>query len=274
MNEAGGATTAVRGDGEASVAEEAPVRPMRAAAVRNRRLILEAAEEVFAAQGVSAPIDAVAERAGVGVGTLYRHFPTKEALFEAIVLTRLEELVAAAAEGAERDDAGEAFFSFLRLFAGKLSNKHDLIDALGAEGIDIKSRCAGMAGDLESGVETMIRRAEAAGAVRDGVTPKEVLGLVVGLCQATERPEFDGVSRQRMVDVVCAGAMVHPGDIIVGDVDGVVVVPRQNAEAVVRACEARLAKEAKNRERLRAGELGLDMYGLREKLKNLGVEWV
>ena len=76
------------------------------------------------------------------------------------------------------------------------------------------------------------------------------------------------------VETVCAGAIVHPGDIIVGDVDGLVVVPRQDAEEVVRACEARLAKEAKNRERLRAGELGLNMYGLREKLKNLGVEWV
>jgi 4-hydroxy-4-methyl-2-oxoglutarate aldolase len=76
------------------------------------------------------------------------------------------------------------------------------------------------------------------------------------------------------IDVVCAGALVHPGDIIVGDVDGLVVVPRQDAGEVVRACEARLAKEAKNRERLRAGELGLNMYGLREKLKNLGVEWV
>jgi 4-hydroxy-4-methyl-2-oxoglutarate aldolase len=76
------------------------------------------------------------------------------------------------------------------------------------------------------------------------------------------------------IDVVCAGALVHPGDIIVGDVDGLVVVPRQDAEEVVHACEARLAKEAKNRERLRAGELGLNMYGLREKLKNLGVEWV
>jgi 4-hydroxy-4-methyl-2-oxoglutarate aldolase len=52
------------------------------------------------------------------------------------------------------------------------------------------------------------------------------------------------------------------------------VVPRQNAAEVVATCEARLAKEAKNRERLKAGELGLDMYGLREKLKNLGVEWV
>jgi 4-hydroxy-4-methyl-2-oxoglutarate aldolase len=76
------------------------------------------------------------------------------------------------------------------------------------------------------------------------------------------------------IDIVCAGALVHPGDVIVADVDGIVVVPRQEAPEVVRACEARLAKEAKNRERLKAGELGLDMYGLREKLKNLGVEWV
>jgi 4-hydroxy-4-methyl-2-oxoglutarate aldolase len=76
------------------------------------------------------------------------------------------------------------------------------------------------------------------------------------------------------IDIVCAGALVHPGDVIVGDVDGIVVVPRQQAAEVVRLCEARLAKEAKNRERLRAGELGLDIYGLREKLKNLGVEWV
>ncbi len=72
------------------------------------------------------------------------------------------------------------------------------------------------------------------------------------------------------IDIVCAGASVHPGDVIVGDVDGIVVVPRQDAAEVVRSCEARLAKEAKNRERLKAGELGLDMYGLREKLKNLG----
>ena len=76
------------------------------------------------------------------------------------------------------------------------------------------------------------------------------------------------------IDIVCAGALVHPGDVIVADVDGIVVVPRQEAAEVAKACEARLAKEAKNRERLKAGELGLDMYGLREKLKNLGVEWV
>jgi 4-hydroxy-4-methyl-2-oxoglutarate aldolase len=76
------------------------------------------------------------------------------------------------------------------------------------------------------------------------------------------------------IDVVCAGALVHPGDVIVADVDGVVVVQRREAAEVVRLCAERLAKEAKNRERLRAGELGLDMYGLRAKIKALGVEYV
>ena len=65
-------------------------RPLRADARKNRARLLAAAEEVFAEQGVSVPIDDVAQRAGVGVGTLYRHFPTKEALFVAVVATRFE----------------------------------------------------------------------------------------------------------------------------------------------------------------------------------------
>ena len=76
------------------------------------------------------------------------------------------------------------------------------------------------------------------------------------------------------IDIVCAGALVHPGDVIVADIDGIVVIQVQQVAEVVKACEARLAKEARFREQLNAGELGLDMLGLREKLKNLGVEWV
>jgi 4-hydroxy-4-methyl-2-oxoglutarate aldolase len=73
------------------------------------------------------------------------------------------------------------------------------------------------------------------------------------------------------VPVVCAGAAIAPGDVIVGDVDGVVVVPRQAAGEVARLGNERLAKEEKSRERLRKGELGLDFYGLRAKLTELGV---
>jgi 4-hydroxy-4-methyl-2-oxoglutarate aldolase len=75
------------------------------------------------------------------------------------------------------------------------------------------------------------------------------------------------------VELVCAGAVVHPGDAVVADADGVVVVPRRASAEVVLLSEERLAKEKRNRERLRSGELGLDMYGLRAKLKDLGVEY-
>jgi AcrR family transcriptional regulator len=180
-------------------------RPMRADALKNQGRILEAAEEVFALQGVSAPIDMVAERAGVGVGTVYRHFPTKEALFEAIVLSRLEELASAASAATQADDANEAFFSFLRLFARQVSKKHDLIDALGAAGIDIKSQCSATIGVLESGVERMLERAEAVGAVRGGVSTHEVIGLLVGVCQAAEQSDLDAASQERMVEVICDG---------------------------------------------------------------------
>jgi 4-hydroxy-4-methyl-2-oxoglutarate aldolase len=76
------------------------------------------------------------------------------------------------------------------------------------------------------------------------------------------------------VDVVCAGAIVHPGDVIVADVDGVVVVPRELAVDVAQLSDQRRIKEEKSRARLKAGELGLDIYGLRAKLEELGVEWV
>jgi 4-hydroxy-4-methyl-2-oxoglutarate aldolase len=76
------------------------------------------------------------------------------------------------------------------------------------------------------------------------------------------------------VPIVCAGATVHPGDVIVGDADGVVVVPRASADEAARLGNDRVTKEARTRERLRAGELGLDFYGLRSKLKDLGVVWV
>jgi 4-hydroxy-4-methyl-2-oxoglutarate aldolase len=76
------------------------------------------------------------------------------------------------------------------------------------------------------------------------------------------------------VPIVCAGALVNAGDVVVGDADGVVVVKRELAAEVARLGNERVAKEQKSRERLRAGELGLDFYGLRAKLKELGVEYV
>jgi 4-hydroxy-4-methyl-2-oxoglutarate aldolase len=76
------------------------------------------------------------------------------------------------------------------------------------------------------------------------------------------------------IPIVCAGAPVHPGDVIVADADGVVVVPEGRAGEIARLGRERVANEDRSRERLRNGELGVDFYGLREKLKALGVEYV
>jgi AcrR family transcriptional regulator len=180
---------------------EAAARPLRADAAKNRERILEAAEATFTAEGVSAPIDAVAQRAGVGVGTVYRHFPTKEALFEAIVTSRLDELCETTRQLAEGEPPNEAVFSFLREFGRQASAKQDLFDAMGAAGLDIKSACAASVDELTRGNDLLLEHAKAAGAVRDDVATGEVMALIVGACHSKQ----DDLVCQRMVEIVCNG---------------------------------------------------------------------
>ena len=111
------------------------LRPLRADARRNRAKVLAAAEEVFASEGLAVPIDEVARRAGVGVGTVYRHFPTKEALFEAIVVARLEALVERAEELATSDDPGTAMFTFISELVDLAVQKKDLTEELARAGV-------------------------------------------------------------------------------------------------------------------------------------------
>jgi AcrR family transcriptional regulator len=178
---------------------------MRADALKNRQRILEAAEETFASLGLSVPIDVVAERAGVGVGTLYRHFPTKEALFEAIVTTRLEVLVEEASARLDAGDPADALFSFLHRFANEALSKSDLFDAMNAAGFDIKSRCAEMVDDLKQGIDVLVGHAKAVGAIRPDITADEVMSLVSGTCMAARQARLDDASCQRMVQIVCDG---------------------------------------------------------------------
>lgn len=181
---------------------------MRADAVKNRTRILAAAEAVFATEGVSVPIDLVAERAGVGVGTLYRHFPTKEDLFEAIVMARLEELVNLARAYGDADDPGEALFSFLHEFAREASAKRDLFEAMGSAGIDFKSQCTELLDEMKQRIDLLVQRAVSAGAVRSDIATEEVIGLVVGACHSTGQSGLGDATVQRMVAVVCDGLRV------------------------------------------------------------------
>jgi AcrR family transcriptional regulator len=180
-------------------------RPLRADARRNRAQILAAAEEVFAASGLAVPIDEVAARAGVGVGTVYRHFPNKEALFEAIVLHRMEGLVADARELADAPDASRAFFAFLEKFAAQIATKRDLGDALSRAGIDIKVRAEVLLPELQSAVGHLVVRAQHAGAIRRDVTAEEVFALVAGTCMAAENSGLGPAGFRRLLSVVCEG---------------------------------------------------------------------
>src|SRR4051812_19073291 len=113
-------------------------RALRVDAERNRLRVLEVAEAVFATEGLSVPIDEIARRAGLGVGTLYRHFPTKEALFSAILVARMDESAARARDALEGDAPGDAFFEFLtRMVEGWRKKKH-FMEALATAGVDLK----------------------------------------------------------------------------------------------------------------------------------------
>ncbi|MGH7642980.1 MAG: TetR/AcrR family transcriptional regulator [Candidatus Dormibacteria bacterium] len=180
-------------------------RPLRADAVRNRQRLLEAAEATFAKEGAAVSIDTVAERAGVGVGTVYRHFPTKEALFQAIVMARLQELLDALSACSAGSDPGEAISSFLRHFARQAAAKQDLFDAMSAAGIDIKSSCSVKVDQLRAAFDVLLTRAKTAGDVRPDVSTDEIFGLVSAACKSADRSGADDASLQRMAEIVCIG---------------------------------------------------------------------
>ncbi|HXW35540.1 MAG TPA: helix-turn-helix domain-containing protein [Acidimicrobiales bacterium] len=183
-------------------------RPKRADALRNRAAILEAAETVFAAQGISAPIDEVAREACVGVGTVYRHFPTKEALFEAILTSRVEQFTQEVAASSASRNPGEALFELMGRVVEVGSRKKDLADALASAGIDIKERSSHVFENLLREVDKLLRRAQEAGDVRSDITVEDLMGLVSGAC-VTRDSHIDDAGSKRMLEVICDGLRVR-----------------------------------------------------------------
>ena len=189
-------------------------RRLRADAQRNRDRILEVARETFTQEGLNVPVDLIAERANVGVGTLYRHFPTKEALAGAILTSRLEALIGEAEQLAESPDPGDAFFGFLRLMATRSAADMALADAFTEAGYDVKSGSAQFKDRLLEAIDRLLRRAQAAGAVRTDLTSSDVLALMAASCMATGRFGLSGADRDRVLGVVFdglrpAGSQVH-----------------------------------------------------------------
>lgn len=177
---------------------------MRRNAQQNRDRILAAAEAVFGEQGASGSTEEVARRAGVGIATVFRHFPTKDALVEAALLNHFAVLGERAAELAESRDPARALRTLVRTMIETGATKITLASLLGARG-EFPASVRGASDELRASVALVLRRAQQAGAARQSVTVDEVYLLVRGLATASATQPTSPRTLRRAMDVVLAG---------------------------------------------------------------------
>lgn len=183
---------------KARVTSEQP-RPLRADAERNRRRVLEVAQHVFAKSGVNVPIDEIAKAAGLGVGTLYRHFPTKEALVVAIVCEDMGESTKNIREAAASGEAaGEKFFSFLTRMIEGWSQKKAFMEMLHSGNVDL-SELVRAKQKFHEALGKLLERAQAEGSVRGGITELEVMAVVSSTIMTLDRHDISPEGRERVL---------------------------------------------------------------------------
>jgi AcrR family transcriptional regulator len=182
-------------------------RPLRADARRNRERVLVAARRAFAEQGYEVPLDEIAAAAGVGPGTVYRHFPTKEALFEAVSLANVEDMAADARARAEADDPDAAFAGFLDRMAEQAHAKRNLPDALAGAG---SGAVAAAVADMHDALGLLLVKAQEAGSIRRDVSVTDLVALLKGLLHAV-RGDPDPDIRRRLLAVVHDGLRPKDG---------------------------------------------------------------
>jgi AcrR family transcriptional regulator len=182
----------------------ATVRKPRADAVRNRERVLEAAKAVFSAGGPDASLEAVARRAGVGIGTLYRHFPTRESLFEAVYRREVQQLGELAEQLKGEAAPVDALRRWLRSNVEFVATKKGMSAAL-ALAVQGSSELSAYSFDrLTKAVGALLDRAVAAGGIRSDISPEDVLRTLVGMCYMHDQPGWQN-SVLRMVDVFVDG---------------------------------------------------------------------
>jgi AcrR family transcriptional regulator len=182
-------------------------RALRADARRNRARVLQVAAEAFATDGLSVPVHEIARRAGVGTGTVSRHFPTKEDLFAAILLDRVEQLTGEADALAGTHDAGTAFFTFFARLVREGATHRGMAEALAGAGYDVETAAARAGHDVSGRLRDMLAQAQEAGAVRADVTYPDVKALMAG---CLSRADADDATLDRLVTVVSEGLRARP----------------------------------------------------------------
>ncbi|HXP21867.1 MAG TPA: TetR/AcrR family transcriptional regulator [Streptosporangiaceae bacterium] len=195
-----------------SVVRAGKDRAMRADARRNYQRLLSAAAAAFAEQGAdTASLEEIARRAGVGIGTLYRHFPTRQALLEAVYTDQVEALRVRAAELLRREPPGEALADWLRALVAFGSTKRSLTTAL-LQTLDKESELLSACGAvLRESTSELLERAQRAGEARTDVKGTDVLRLAHGVSMASEWAPGDPGQADRMLTLVVDGLLRRSG---------------------------------------------------------------
>jgi AcrR family transcriptional regulator len=180
-------------------------RKPRADALRNRDRILEVAKQAFSQFGASASLDEIAKEAGVGAGTLYRHFPAREDLLEAVYRTEVAKLAAAERKFAETLPPVEALRAWMLLFVDHIATKQIIAPVLNALLGDPKKVFEASYAQIGGAVRVLVKRAVKSGDIRKDLDPLDLLRALIGVANVATSPDWQQSAR-RLVDILIAGS--------------------------------------------------------------------
>jgi len=184
---------------------QSALRKPRTDAQRNRERILEVAKEAFTRLGATASLDDIAKQAGVGPGTLYRHFPTRDALIEAVYRAEVEKLAAAARQFAEVMPPLEALRAWMRLFVDHIAAKQIIAPALNTVVGGASKLYEGSRGLVQEAIDTLVKRAIQSGEIRSDLDPFDLLRALIGVAHVASSPDWQQ-SAKRLVDILITGS--------------------------------------------------------------------
>jgi AcrR family transcriptional regulator len=182
----------------------APTRKPRADSARNRQLLIDAAKAAFTDIGLNVSLEEIARRAGVGIGTLYRHFPSREAVVEAVYRREVELLAEAVPQLLETSPAGEALHKWMHLFVDYIATKRMIAPSLGAAAGRTSALHASSAELITRAISTLVKRAVESGDVRKDIAPSDLLRAMVGVSYGNPDKAWEASAR-RLIDLLMDG---------------------------------------------------------------------
>jgi AcrR family transcriptional regulator len=182
----------------------APARKPRADGARNRQLLIDAAKAGFADVGLTVSLEEIARRAGVGIGTLYRHFPSREAVVEAVYRREVAQLVDAVPQLLETLPAGEALHQWMHLFVNYIATKRLIAPSLGTAVGCASPPHATPAELITRAISTLVKGAIRSGDVRKDIDPSDLLRALIGVSYGNPDAGWEASAR-RLIDILMDG---------------------------------------------------------------------